>query len=43
MHKNTVAYRMKRIQEITGLDVHSVRDLARIVLALESAPPQRGL
>jgi hypothetical protein len=41
VHKNTIGYRVRRIQEITGLDLHVVRDLARIVLALEGSPQGR--
>jgi Regulator of polyketide synthase expression len=37
VHKNTVIYRVRRIQELTGLDLHLVRDVARAVLAIEGA------
>ncbi len=33
IHRNTLAYRLRRIEEITGLDLASPRDLARIYLA----------
>lgn len=36
VHRNTLAYRIKRIQEITGLDLASPRDLACIYVALAS-------
>ncbi len=35
VHPNTVAYRLRRIQELTGLDLHRVRDVSRAVLAVE--------
>lgn len=35
VHKNTVVYRIRRIQELTGLDLHTVRDIARATLAIE--------
>lgn len=38
VHKNTVVYRLRRIEELTGLDLHDVRDLSRVVLALEAVP-----
>jgi hypothetical protein len=34
VHRNTLAYRLKRIEEITGLDLSSPRDLACVYLAL---------
>ena len=34
VHRNTVAYRLRRIGEITGLDLSSPRDLAQIYLAV---------
>lgn len=37
VHKNTVVYRLRRIQELTGLDLHRPRDIARAVLALDAA------
>lgn len=37
VHKNTVVYRIRRVQELTGLDLHSVRDVTRAVLAIEGA------
>jgi hypothetical protein len=33
VHRNTLAYRLRRIEEITGLDLASPRDLARLYLA----------
>jgi len=36
VHRNTLAYRIKRIQEITGLDLGSPRDLACVYVALAS-------
>jgi hypothetical protein len=34
VHRNTLAYRLKRIEEITGLDLASPRDLACVYVAL---------
>jgi hypothetical protein len=34
IHRNTLAYRLRRIEEITGLDLASPRDLACVYLAL---------
>ncbi len=34
IHRNTLAYRLKRIEEITGLDLGSPRDLACVYVAL---------
>jgi hypothetical protein len=34
IHRNTLAYRLKRIEEITGLDLASPRDLACVYVAL---------
>jgi PucR C-terminal helix-turn-helix domain len=34
IHRNTLAYRLRRIEEITGLDLASPRDLARVYLAI---------
>jgi hypothetical protein len=42
IHRNTLAYRLKRIEEITGLDLGSPRDLTFVYAALASnldAPP----
>ena len=33
VHRNTLAYRLRRIQEIAGLDLDDPRDLARSYLA----------
>ncbi len=34
IHRNTLAYRLKRIEEIAGVDLASPRDLARVYIAL---------
>jgi hypothetical protein len=34
VHRNTLAYRLGRIEQITGLDLGSPRDLARVYLAV---------
>ncbi|MDQ2935691.1 MAG: helix-turn-helix domain-containing protein [Chloroflexota bacterium] len=34
VHRNTLAYRLRRIEEITGLDLGSARDLACVYLAI---------
>lgn len=34
VHPNTVSYRLRRIQELSGLDLHRVGDVARAVLAV---------
>jgi hypothetical protein len=34
VHRNTLAYRLRRIEEITGLDLSSARDLACVYLAI---------
>ncbi len=45
IHRNTLAYRIKRIEQITGLDLGSPRDLACVYVALaddlpaQPAPP----
>ncbi len=42
VHRNTLAYRLRRIEEITGLDLSSARDLACVYLAIAievEAPP----
>lgn len=36
VHKNTIMYRLRRIEETTGLDLHDPRDVARVVLALDA-------
>lgn len=36
VHKNTIIYRLRRIEDATGVDLHDARDLARLVLALDS-------
>jgi hypothetical protein len=35
IHRNTLAYRLRRIEEIAGLDLASPRDLARLYLATQ--------
>lgn len=34
IHRNTLAYRLRRIEEVAGLDLASPRDLTRVYLAL---------
>lgn len=44
VHKNTVVYRLRRVEGITGLDLRRAQDVARAVLALQalaSHPPLR--
>lgn len=44
VHRNTLAYRLSRIEQRTGLDLGSPRDLARIYVALDAdieGPPER--
>jgi hypothetical protein len=41
VHRNTLAYRLKRIEEITGLDLASPRDLACVYMALAKDMPER--
>jgi len=36
VHKNTVVYRLRRIEELTGLSLRNTRDLALLVLATEA-------
>jgi DNA-binding PucR family transcriptional regulator len=36
IHRNTLAYRLKRIEQLTGLDLGSPRDLACVHVALTS-------
>jgi hypothetical protein len=44
IHRNTLAYRLKRIEEITGLDLGSPRDLTCVYVALTSErSPDAGL
>lgn len=38
IHRNTLAYRLRRIEEITGLDLGSPRDLACVYVALGERP-----
>lgn len=35
IHKNTVTYRIRRIEDLTGLDLRLARDVARAVIAFE--------
>lgn len=35
VHPNTVSYRLRRISELSGLDLHRVQDVARAALAVE--------
>jgi len=39
VHRNTLAYRLRRIEEITGLDLGSPRDLACVYMALAKDLP----
>ena len=39
IHRNTLAYRLRRIEEITGLELNSPRDLACIYAALAGGQP----
>ncbi|MGP0101876.1 MAG: PucR family transcriptional regulator [Solirubrobacteraceae bacterium] len=41
IHRNTLAYRLKRIEQITGLDLGSPRDLACVYVALAGDLPER--
>jgi hypothetical protein len=44
IHRNTLAYRLRRIEEITGLDLSSARDLTCVYLAIgidAEEPPTR--
>lgn len=36
VHKNTVVYRLRRVEELTGLITRRPRDLAKLVLAVEA-------
>jgi hypothetical protein len=36
VHRNTLAYRLRRIEQITGLDLGSLRDLAYVYVAMET-------
>lgn len=44
MHPNTVAYRLKRVKELTGLDPRVPRDATMLVLALHlrAVPTDEG-
>jgi DNA-binding PucR family transcriptional regulator len=39
VHRNTLAYRLRRIQEIAGLDFDDPRDLARVYLVTSPERP----
>ena len=39
IHRNTLAYRLKRIEELAGLDLADPRDIACVYAALASAQP----
>jgi hypothetical protein len=41
VHRNTLAYRLKRIEEITGLDLADPRDIACVYVALAKDVPRR--
>jgi len=41
IHRNTLAYRLRRIEEIAGVDLGSPRDLACTYLALAAEPEVR--
>ncbi|MGY1747314.1 PucR family transcriptional regulator [Blastococcus sp. SYSU D00695] len=36
VHKQTLAYRMRKVEEVTGLDLHSTDDVAQLWLALRT-------
>jgi hypothetical protein len=42
IHRNTLAYRLRRIEEIAGLDLASPRDLACVYMALDERPAPRA-
>jgi hypothetical protein len=42
VHRNTLAYRLRRIQEITGLDLASPRDLACVYVAIGKGVDEPG-
>jgi DNA-binding PucR family transcriptional regulator len=44
IHRNTLAYRLRRIEEIAGLDLDDPRDLASVYLAvgMDEAPPDQS-
>ncbi len=42
VHRNTLAYRLRRIEQITGLDLGSPRDLACVYVAMEAGVEERG-
>ncbi len=39
IHRNTLAYRLRRIEEVAGVDLASPRDLTRVYLAIGLADP----
>ncbi|MFT4211930.1 MAG: helix-turn-helix domain-containing protein [Microbacterium sp.] len=42
IHANTLHKRLERIAELTGLDLHSYRDLTRVTMALDLLPTVDG-
>jgi PucR C-terminal helix-turn-helix domain len=42
VHRNTLAYRLRRAEELTGLDLDSPRDLACLYVALQTAQARAG-
>jgi DNA-binding PucR family transcriptional regulator len=42
IHRNTLAYRLARIEKLTGLDLSDPRDLACVHLALQARAAQTG-
>lgn len=38
VHRNTLAYRLRRIEELSGIDLGSLRDLACVYVALAAEP-----
>jgi hypothetical protein len=41
VHRNTLAYRLRRIEQVTGLDLASLRDLACVYVAMETGDVAR--
>jgi hypothetical protein len=41
IHRNTLAYRLRRIEQITGVDLGSLRDLACVYVAMETGDISR--
>jgi PucR C-terminal helix-turn-helix domain len=42
IHRNTLAYRLRRIEEIADIELASPRDLACVYIALQDAPATEG-